>query len=464
MLFLRRFITSSSPRLALKTRHLASSRSFSSREINHKPRSPPTAQDGEDVTVRGAMLNGALATSKAVVGVAAHSPALISDAAHSFSDIATDVVTLLSYRKARQPADFEHPWGHGKYESVGTAIVGCVLIATGLGVGSHAGAMLYDVLMHDYWSQHATAMILPELADPFLSPVAAMGVAAASVALKLDMYWMTLRVGQEQNSNVVIANAYHHRSDALSSAVAFAGIGAASFLGLPLLDPLAGLAVAAWVINDGVDVTQGAVKDLLDKQIDSALLTEMAHVCSSVPGVKLKGDRSIRGRRMGPMMSVDVNITVDGWMSASSAHQLGEHVRMKLMARWSSLRDVRIHIDPDIRQEFGVHAPGGVNELRDPPQLYEERIRAILGKVSEVLKIRQLSLTYNIHGDVDLRMSVLLKPGLSIVASNSVAEEVKRLLVCHIGELKNIELDQDFGEQRQYLEEEDQDQDEKKYV
>ena len=107
MLFLRRFITSSSPRLALKTRHLASSRSFSSREINHKPRSPPTAQDGEDVTVRGAMLNGALATSKAVVGVAAHSPALISDAAHSFSDIATDFVTLLSYRKARQPADFE---------------------------------------------------------------------------------------------------------------------------------------------------------------------------------------------------------------------------------------------------------------------------------------------------------------------------------------------------------------------
>ncbi|GMH70936.1 hypothetical protein TL16_g05530 [Triparma laevis f. inornata] len=340
-------------------------RSFSSRDFNHKQHPPPTAQDGVDVTVRGALLNGALATSKAVVGVAAHSPALISDAAHSFSDIATDVVTLFSYKKARQQPDFEHPWGHGKYESVGTAAVGCVLVATGIGVASHAGVTLYEVLMQDYWAQHATAIIREELADPFLSPIAAMGVAAASMALKLDMYWMTLKVGHEQNSKVIIANAFHHRSDALSSAVAFVGIGASAFLGVPLLDPLAGLAVAAWVVNDGVEVTQGAVRELLDKQIDSSLLTEMAHVCSSVPGVKLKGGRSIRGRRMGPMMSVDVNITVDGWMSASSAHQLGEHVRMKLMARWAreGLRDVRIHIDPDIRQEFDQYALHGSGQF-----------------------------------------------------------------------------------------------------
>jgi len=169
-----------------------------------------------------------------------------------------------------------------------------------------------------------------------------MGVALMSVLAKEGMYRLTLKAGKEANSKVVIANAHHHRSDAYSSLVALVGIGGGMLFSVPWFDPLAGMVVAGMVVKTGAEVTHEAVGDLLDTNVSAELISEIAHVASSVPGVTLNHrTKALRARQMGPDILVDASITVDGAMSASSAHQLGEHVRMRIITRFESVNDVR---------------------------------------------------------------------------------------------------------------------------
>ena len=165
-------------------------------------------------------------------------------------------MTLYSHKVAREPADWQHPFGHGKFESVGTVAVGGVLLTTGLGVGYNSLLSIQEML----WMTVPGGDLSLSSDLSVASPVTAMAVALSSVLLKETMYRFTLKAGEEANSKVVIANAHHHRSDAFSSLVALAGIAGGVLCEMPWLDPVAGLLVAGMVMRTGADITGDSVK------------------------------------------------------------------------------------------------------------------------------------------------------------------------------------------------------------
>ncbi|KAF1792655.1 Cation efflux protein transmembrane domain [Phytophthora cactorum] len=207
------------------------------------------------ITRVGMYVNVSMAATKGAVGLTIHSSALIADAAHSLSDLLSDVVTLWSVKVARLPPDPKHPYGYGKYEAVGSLSVGAILVLCGLGIGADGFQAMQEI-----WNG-AAATSLPEFNLSFLSEIdrstqwaLAAGAAGISIAAKEALFNATVKIGKQANSKVLIANAWHHRTDAISSVVALGGI-IGSMAGMPLLDPaVAGMAVAAMIMKTGGEI------------------------------------------------------------------------------------------------------------------------------------------------------------------------------------------------------------------
>ncbi|GAA6053133.1 hypothetical protein JCM3770_002870 [Rhodotorula araucariae] len=246
-------------------------------------RNPSHLDPGSRITLVGLVSNVGLTVVKGVAGYALASSALLADAAHSGSDLVADVVTLVSYRIGRWTPTRRYPYGYGKFESLGSLVVSFLLIATAAGIGLHS-------YHHLLLSLAAIPSIPPDLlasldflphghvhgpeSDAHGTPseagtvdARAMYFAAASIAVKEYLYRATLRVARTQHSNVLLANAYHHRSDALGSLVALLAIGAAR-VGFPMLDPVGGLVVTGMIAKQGWDVGKDALKALVDQVVD----------------------------------------------------------------------------------------------------------------------------------------------------------------------------------------------------
>ena len=208
------------------------------------------------ITKVGAVANMGMAALKGVVGTAACSPALQADAVHSLSDLVSDGVSLWALHRARRPPDKYYPYGHGKFEAVGSACVGGLLVAAGGGIGIHAIQAAVDACSAVEVSQAALGLQL-----------GAAAVAALSVGIKEALYRQTLTVAAEVRSSTLAANAWHHRSDALSSVVALVGIGGCA-CGVPLLDPLAGVVVSALILKEGASIGSQALGELTDSQVE----------------------------------------------------------------------------------------------------------------------------------------------------------------------------------------------------
>ena len=221
---------------------------------------PPTLQndgmvieDELNCSRIGLVADSVLVVAKGAVAVTSGSSALLADAAHSAADMFSSAVVYLCVGKARDPPDEDHPYGHGKVESLGTLFMASALLATGAGMGWHSG--------HEFWTlssfaAEAAAEVVPSSVDS-AAPDGGMGVAAlvaaGSVGAKEALYRYTLSVGKRNGNSLLVASAWHHRSDALSSVVALGGAGGATLLGLPLLDPLGGLVVSGMIIKVGID-------------------------------------------------------------------------------------------------------------------------------------------------------------------------------------------------------------------
>ena len=204
------------------------------------------------ITAVGAVVNLLLSGAKGGAGVACGSSALVADAVHSLSDLASDAATIIAVRLARKPADDDHPYGHGRFETVGTLTVSGLVSLSGLAIGLHS----YDALM-------ALAAAAPAVSvDASAVPMGvAAGVAASSILAKEGLFQQTKLVAQRTRSDTLLANAWHHRSDALSSVVALGGVGG-TIIGLPLLDPLAGLVVGGLVVRTGLEMGWDSIKVL----------------------------------------------------------------------------------------------------------------------------------------------------------------------------------------------------------
>jgi cation diffusion facilitator family transporter len=278
------------------------------------------------VTLIGSVLDLALGVVKILVGWLAHSQALIADGFHSLSDLATDMVVLYAAKHSHREADEDHPYGHGRIETLATVALGISLMAVAFGIG-------YDAVRR---------MNTPELLlDPGLL---ALGVAIVSVLSKEAIYQYTRHAARRLRSNMLMANAWHSRSDAISSIVVVIGVGGA-MMGHAYLDSVAAIAVAVMIAKIGFELVRDSTRELIDTALDADVTEAIRHEVMSIDGVRAL--HMLRSRRSGSDALVDLHLQVDPRISVSEGHQIGDTVRRQLLDRIDEVTDVTIHIDPE---------------------------------------------------------------------------------------------------------------------
>ncbi|KAJ3129138.1 hypothetical protein HK098_002379 [Nowakowskiella sp. JEL0407] len=286
-----------------------------------------------------------------------NSASLLADAIHSLSDMISDFATLFVYNKARKAPDSTHPFGYGKFEPMGSLGISGLLISSGVGMGYHSITMITE-LYSKFGSDilKATSEAASSVEWSVMSPVA-LGILVASIFVKEALFRMTLRTGEKLKSDVLVANAYHHRADAASSIVALIGVGG-SVMGWPLLDPVGGLIVSGMIVQTGVVMIVPAVKQLLDFEVPSD--AEAKQNIENLVHKLAKEDKNviqcsdIRPRTLGPYTLVDLQLQVNSKLSVSAAHQISENLRHKIMTQLLGVSEVLIHIDSEAH---GRHSP-----------------------------------------------------------------------------------------------------------
>ena len=279
-----------------------------------------------NVTLVGSAVDLTLGIAKIIVGLLAHSQALIADGIHSLSDLGTDFMVLWAARHAHRKPDRDHPYGHGRIETVATVALGTVLVAVAAGIAWDSLRRLFE----------------PDL---LLQPgPLALTVAIVSVLSKEWIYQYTMRVARRLNSNLLKANAWHSRTDAISSIVVVIGI-IGVMLGYPFLDAVAAVVVALLIARIGWGLTWSALRELIDTALDAEEVERIRASIMAVDGVRTL--HMLRTRRSGGYAFVDVHILVDPQVSVSEGHQIGERVRKRLLADSSDVSDVTVHIDPE---------------------------------------------------------------------------------------------------------------------
>ena len=279
-----------------------------------------------NVTLVGSVLDLTLGIAKIIIGYLAHSQALIADGIHSLSDLGTDFMVLWAARHAHRKPDRDHPYGHGRIETVATVALGMALVAVAAGIAWESLHRLFE----------------PDL---LLQPgPLALAVAVVSVLSKEWIYHYTMRVAKRYNSNMLKANAWHSRTDAISSIVVVIGI-IGVMLGYPFLDAVAAVVVALLIAKIGWDLSWSSLRELIDTALDAEEVKRIRDSILAVDGVRTL--HMLRTRRSGGMAFVDVHLLVDPQVSVSEGHQIGERVRHTLLADSSDVGDVTVHIDPE---------------------------------------------------------------------------------------------------------------------
>jgi cation diffusion facilitator family transporter len=283
------------------------------------------------VTWIGFFVNLLLTALKLAAGIVGHSGAMIADAVHSLSDFATDIVVLASFRMVDKPADKHHDYGHGKYETLATAFIGGALLLVGAGI-FWSGAM-------KIWGSIK--------GEPMEGPGSiALAAAIVSIAVKECLYRYTAKVGKRINSQAVIANAWHHRSDAFSSVGTMLGIGGAIVLGEKwlILDPLAAIIVSVFIVKVALEISSGSVKELIEESLDETVEAEIIEIASSISGVA--NPHNLRTRRIGKDIAVDLHVRVAGDMHVVEAHAMASMIEERIRERFGRSAFISIHVEP----------------------------------------------------------------------------------------------------------------------
>lgn len=283
------------------------------------------------VTLWGSAVNFLLVVCKFVAGVLGGSAAMVADAVHSLSDFVTDVVVLLFVRLSGKPCDVDHEFGHGKYETLATALIGLMLGGVGLGVLWSGGLEIVS------WLQGET------LRAPGLI---ALGAALLSLLSKELLYQWTVRQGRRLRSAAVVANAWHHRSDALSSLGTTAGIGGAIVLGEAwrVLDPLAAVVVSVLILKVAMQLFVPSMEELLEKSLPAEEEKEIRAVILEQPGCT--DPHNLRTRRIGNYCAIDVHFRMDGRTTIDEAHRATREIEDRLRERFGSQTLINTHVEP----------------------------------------------------------------------------------------------------------------------
>jgi len=353
-----------------------------------------SGKDSVQVTVVGVIANLALSLLKGVVGVISLSSALLADAIHSLSDLLSDAVTLWAIYISRKPIDESHPYGHGKFEAVGTFFISLMLILAGFGIATHSINQL-------------NKLVVPG--------TLAVWIAAFSIVSKELLYRYASYVGHKHQSRILLANAWHHRTDAISSLVALAGI-VGAVLGYPLLDPIAAIVVSGWIIKTGLTIGYESLMELTDKGVEQNILKSINQILSEIKGVE--HFHRVRARRMGPYMLVDLHIEVEQTISVSASHQVAERVRHSIVQQIPSVNEVLVHVDAE------NHPEEDPVKLMRPQKEIEGEIQAIVNTFPQIKDLTHV-LCHYLNETVFVEIGIAVDPYRQIIEAKEIAQKLK---------------------------------------
>ncbi len=284
------------------------------------------------VTWIGFWANVILTILKFATGIIGRSSAMIADAVHSFSDFITDLIVIFSFRIVKKPVDESHDFGHGKFETLATSLVGISLLAVALGIMWSSGKIIFDSFNGEIIDQPG-----------FITLIAAV----ISIAVKETLYRYQIKVGNEIKSSALVANAWHHRSDALSSIATFFGIGGAIFLGenWRILDPIAAVIVSLLILKISIQIIWESTQELMEKSLNDEEKLEILKITKSVDGVI--NPHNLRTRKIGNYIAIDIHIEVDRGLNIVKAHDIADAVETRLKKSYGEDSLVYVHVDPE---------------------------------------------------------------------------------------------------------------------
>ncbi|MGA9178567.1 MAG: cation diffusion facilitator family transporter [Desulfobacterales bacterium] len=283
---------------------------------------------GNKVTLVGVLVNTLLIVLKLVAGIYGSSQALIADAVHSFSDLFTDAVVLIGIKISKKPPDNTHHFGHARIETLASTIVGMALIGTALYIGIEASLTIYR-----HTKYHPTTL--------------ALFGAGVSIVLKEWLYHYTIRTGRRIKSQLIVANAWHHRSDALSSVAVFIGVAGTQINpSWNILDSFAALLVSFFIVKVGLEILRDALREFTDTAPKPEIIGKIQQCALSVNGVVDTHD--LRVRTSGGFYQMEIHIVVDGQLTVLEGHKIAKAVEGCLVEDVGNIGSITIHVDPEI--------------------------------------------------------------------------------------------------------------------
>lgn len=290
-----------------------------------------TGKASKDIAMRAAkisiIINIALSVFKLFAGFAAHSGAMLSDAVHSASDVFSTFIVMIGVYLANRKSDQDHPYGHERMECVASIVLAMLLLATGIAIGEQGVKTIFS-------GDHAGLQAPGALA---------LAAAVVSIAVKEGMFWYTMRAAKKVNSGALMADAWHHRSDALSSVGAFVGIFGAR-MGYPILDPVASVVICLFIVKAAYDIFKDAVDKMVDKACGEEMVQAMRKTIKEQDGV-MRID-SIRTRMFGARAYVDIEIAADGNLTLNESHDIAEEVHNAMEQEFPEIKHCMVHVNP----------------------------------------------------------------------------------------------------------------------
>jgi cation diffusion facilitator family transporter len=347
-------------------------------------------------TLIGSFVNSFLFFFQLIAGWLFHSPAVVADALHTLTDLLSDIVILLASKKSQAPPNRKYPYGHGKFENLAEMLVALFMI----GAGVAFAIKTYQ------------ALLAPVLASFYAIPVA-----LATLIAKETLYQFTARAGRRLGSRLLITNAWHHRTDAISSLAVFISLIAARF-GYPFLDPLAGFIIAAAIVFTGFRFAQNSLRDLLESGIDDDFLEAILETARAQSGVE--DVLEFRARRHGSDILMDLHVLVNGRISVSDGHQIAIRVMQGVKEKFPRVSDVLVHIDPE--DDEAVPTP-----LQRSSFDLENEVRENLKNLEGLEGISHFVVHF-LEGKASVQFEILVDKNLSLEEASGIARKARKIV------------------------------------
>ena len=363
---------------------------------------------GVKVIAVGAVANLVLAVLKIAGGIVGRSTAMVADGIHSLSDLLTDGVVLFAHKIGQLPADENHPYGHGRAETLGATLVGAVIMVAGLG------------LAYGSWEIIAT--------DAFRTPTwPALVAAVISIAVKEILFRYTRAAGETTKSPSLVANAWHHRSDAFSSIAALVGIGGA-MAGYPIMDPVAAIVVSVMILKVGYNIAFRGLSDLMDTALSEEKTRRIQTMINGMPGVVQT--HNLRTRWIGGEVLMDVHILVDPEVSVTEGHHIAENVRRELIRAMDNVQDILVHVDTEDDRAFDSIYWANRNYL-------EKQVDPMIASMDDIQGRTHLRAHYH-GGKTTLEVFVIMRDGMGLEQTGTAVRELRENLqtIEHVDEVR----------------------------